>query len=826
MAVLVVAFGCKSQQPSQQSYQQAPVSRQMPKPANNVIGPQGGPYQPERTRVWDLVHTKLELEPIWDKRQMKGLATVVLTPHFGDKQELMLDGVGFELRSVKRVNRRAAYPVQHTYDGKAIKIKLDSAFAAGQRCSLEIEYVARPEEAPSAEGLEAITSDKGLYFINPLGTLPNRPRELWTQGETQSNSRWFPTLDAPNQKMTQEVHLTVDTSFTTLSNGLLTSQTRLPGGKRIDVWELKLPHAPYLAMLAVGPFAVVKDKWRDIEVSYYAEKPLAKRAKAVFANTPEMIEFFSKRLGVAFPWPKYSQVVGRDYVSGAMENTSASLFMEDVLEDDVDKRTQNWDLIIAHELFHQWFGDLVTCESWSNLSLNESFANYSEYLWLEHKQGQDAADFHALEEKLQYLYESRFKRENLIRYHYQRDLQMFDSHTYAKGGRILHMLRSYLGDDVFFAGLQAYLKKYSFKKAEVHDLRLVLEEVSGQDLNWFFDQWYFKPGHPELLVRKTFTGESLLLSVSQVQDTTYTPIYRLPIAFDIWQGDRKVRHNFMLEGRDGTFEIPMGKAPALVLFDPDHTLLAEVRYEVPNEEVIQAFNFAPRAIDRVEAIERLAKVTEGQALNLYLRKGLRDADYHVREAALQLCANNPEVDEQTRIMIGDIAKTDKSIAVRAAAAGIVGNQKIEPVIDRLTEILDRDPAYEVQAEALNQYVIAKGPDVEGRMKKMEANTSPTVVRVLAELYATRAGADNLAWFKSRLHDFNKDNQYLVIRSLGTFSNRSSGATRDEANKMLESLVKYQADSPTIRAALAAAVKNMDAKDPAKAALQAQLLPKP
>lgn len=822
---VVTILSCKSQQPATQTYTPVSEGSRIPKSDKRAIAPQGGPYQPERTRVFDLVHTKLELEPIWDKRQMKGLATVVVTPHFGQKQELELDAKGFEIRSVKRISGKTGKTLPYTYDGSKLKITLDSAFTAGQRCSVEIDYTAKPEEASPQTGLQAIESDKGLFFINPMGTVPNRPKELWTQGETESSSRWFPTIDAPNQKSTQEIHLTVDTAMTTLSNGVLVYQTKLPGGKRTDVWEMKLPHAPYLFMLAVGPFAVIKDKWRDIEVSYYVEKPLVNRAKGVFARTPEMIEFFSKRVGVAYPWPKYSQVVGRDYVSGAMENTTATLHMEELLEEDVDKRAENWDLIIAHELFHHWFGDLATCESWSNLTLNESFANYSEYLWLQHKYGQDEADFHNEEEKNQYLYESRFKREPLVRFHYRKELQMFDSHSYAKGGRILNMLRSYLGDEVFFAGLQAYLKKFSFKKAEAHDLRLVLEEVSGEDLNWFFDQWYYKSGHPELNVRKTFTGESLIVSVSQIQDTTYTPVYRLPITVDVWHGDKKARHTFMLEGRDGTFEIPMGRAPSLTQFDPDHVMLAEIRYEKPQEELVQEFNWAPRAIDRADALERLVKLVQPQELNVYLRKGLKDPNYHVRLMALELCNNNPDVDEQTRLLIGEMAKVDKSIDVRADAAGLIGNQKIEPVIERLTALLDKDPAYAVQAEALNQYVIFKGPDVEARMKKLESSPSPTVIRVLAELYAVRAGADNLAWFKSRIHDFNKDNQFLVIRALGTYAAKTTGDTRAQAVKLLESLVPYQADSPNIRQALASAVKNMDEKDPATADLKSKLLKK-
>jgi len=822
----IAGVGCK---PLQQIGVFSPVTvtnnQSIGKGNGQAIAPVDAPLQPERTRIFNLVHTKLELEPIWAKKHLKGLATLVVTPHVGRKQVLELDAVGFEINKVSRISEGVLVPLKYEYDTKQLAITLDSVFTAGQRCTVQINYIAKPDEGQVRTGLSAISSDKGLYFINADGKLPNRPRELWTQGEPNDNSHWFPTIDAPNQKTTQEIHLLVDTNFTTLSNGLLTAQTLLPGGKRKDIWELKLPHAPYLFMIAVGPFAIVKDRWRDKEVSYYVEKPHRNRAKAVFGNTPEMLEFFSKRLGVGFPWPKYSQIVGRDYVSGAMENTSATLFLEEVMEDDPAFRDNNWDGVISHELFHQWFGDLVTTESWSNLSLNESFANYGEYLWWQYKRGQDYADFHASDEKNQYFFESRYKREPLIRYRYNSQLDVFDSHTYAKGGRILHMLRNHLTDEVFFASLQAYLQKFAYKKAEVHDLRLVFEEVSGQDLNWFFNQWYFKPGHPELKVRKTFTGESLIVSVSQMQDTTFTPVYTLPITIDTYQGDKRSRHTFMLEGVDGSFEIPMTKAPTLTLFDPEHVLLAEISFDQTQDEFVSALNMAPKAIDRASALEKSLKNALPDDMNTYIKRGLKDKAYQVRLMALELCNNNPDIDEGTRLNIAELAKFDASSQVRTDAVGLIGNQRIEPVAQRISSILDNEKAYHVIAEALNQYVIAKGPDQDAKLKKFETNPSPTVIKVISELYAARGTEADLVWFKSRMFDISKNVQYLVVKSMGTFAGKTKGQLRADAMAVLETLLPYQQESPTLRAALFTASKDMDQKDPATATFKSKLLKK-
>ena len=201
------------------------------------------------------------------------------------------------------------------------------------------------------------------------------PIQIWTQGETESNSAWFPTIDKTNQKTTQELTLTVDNKYVTLSNGKLVSQKKNTDGTRTDYWKMDLPHAPYLFFAGVGNYAVIKDTWKGKEVSYYVEPEYASVARKIFGLTPEMMTFFSKVTGVEFPWAKYAQITGRDYISGAMENTTATLH-SDIAQRDARELVDGngWESVIAHELFHQWFGDYVTTESWSNLTVNESWS--------------------------------------------------------------------------------------------------------------------------------------------------------------------------------------------------------------------------------------------------------------------------------------------------------------------------------------------------------------------------------------------------------------------------------------------------------------------
>ncbi|MDW8288725.1 MAG: M1 family metallopeptidase, partial [Flammeovirgaceae bacterium] len=435
----------------------------------------------------------------------------------------VLDAKGFDIRRIGRIYQQDTIDLSFNYDGKKLEVLLDRVFKRNETLHLFVDYVAKPNEI-TVKGSEAITEDKGLYFINPLGKEKDKPRQIWTQGETEASSCWFPTFDAPNVKTKQEIFITVDTAFRTISNGTLVFQRNNNDGTRTDYWKQDKPHAPYLFAMAIGKYAEIKDQWRHVPLFYYVEPEYAPYAKDIFGNTPEMMEFFSKLLDYPYPWDKYAQVVVRDFVSGAMENTSVSIFMEQL---QVDKRSlldHHWDAIIAHELFHHWFGNLVTCESWANLPLNESFANYSEYLWLEYKYGVDEADLHWQGELEQYLNESIRKQEPLIRYYYRDKEDMFDSHSYAKGGLILHYLRKIVGEEAFRESLQLYLKQNAFKKAEIHQLRLAFEEVTGEDLNWFFDQWFLKPGHPDIFLSEQYENGVVSLTVRQRQDLQRTPL--------------------------------------------------------------------------------------------------------------------------------------------------------------------------------------------------------------------------------------------------------------------------------------------------------------
>lgn len=719
------------------------------------------PYNPEATKFHDLIHTKLEVAFNWEKKQLLGKAYLTLKAHFYPQDTLLLDAKGFDINKILISTRSNSYIASYIYDKKLLKIKLSERLGPSDTIKVEIDYVANPENLPKS-GSGAITEDKGLYFINPDGSDKDKPKQIWTQGETESSSCWFPTIDHPNQKTTEEIYITVEDKYTTLSNGLLKSSTKNTDGTRTDYWIHDKPHAPYLFMMAIGEFQTYKDKWRDIEVNYLMEKAYFPYAKKIFGNTPEMLEFFSNRLGVKYPWDKYSQVVVRDFVSGAMENTSASLFYEGLNVTDRQLLDRNWDGIIAHELFHHWFGDLVTCESWSNLPLNESFANYSEYLWYEYKYGKDEADYHRYNEMDEYLDESKEKQEPLIRYHYFDKEDMFDNHSYNKGGCTLHMLRKILGDEAFFEGLKRYLTKNAFKPGEIHHLRLAFEEVTGQDLNWFFDQYFMKSGHVQMGVKQSYANGKLKLVIAQMQDSLYTPLYKFPVDIEIWvNGQRELKH---LEIKDALHivEYPYAVQPDLVVFDADQYLLGEVYHTKTTKEYIYQYQHCTPYLSRLSAALALAENSVKDSLAakaMFLV--VKDPHHSIREIALSVLSRSKFIKQDSlKPVLLAIATTDKFPKIKAIATKLLA-----PYADSYMEVINKnlmDSAYSVVGGALHAFLKSSSTSKEEIILKYKTERMLSIIITLSEYFTTQKDVNQQVWYDELIKTLQRREQYYFI----------------------------------------------------------------
>lgn len=650
-----------------------------------------GVYRAEREKIHDIIHTKLKVDFNFKEKTLNGEEWVTLKPHFYDTDRLILDAKAMIIHSVMLNDKKLSY----NYDNYKLIIDLQRMYKRDEKFTVYIKYTAQPEKVKQ-KGSAAITSAKGLYFINPTGLDKNKPTQIWTQGETEASSCWFPTIDAPNQKTSQEIYITVPEKFVTLSNGKLEKQTKNNNGTRTDYWNFTQKHAPYLFFMGVGEYEVVKDSYKNIPVNYYVEKKYAPFAKQIFGNTPEMLAFFSKVTGIEYPWNKYAQIIGRDYVSGAMENTTAVIHGEQAYQMPgqlIDENTH--ENTIAHEAFHHWFGNLVTAESWSNLTVNESFANYSEYLWLAHKYGKNEAEAHLLEDREAYKNGQNFDK-HLVRFNYDSREDMFDAVSYNKGGSILHMLKNYLGNDAFFEGLNKYLSQNKYRTAEVHQLRLVFEEVSGKDLNWFFNQWYFNSGHPKLNISYDYNKLRKTVTINIIQDQANE--FKFPLAIDIFEGSKKTRHQVFVSGKDASFTFPFIKHPNLIQINSDGVLLCDIIENKILSDYIHQLKYAENYAHKKEALLEVSKRQDDKKAFRAIANAMNDDFYKIRILALENINLINKYSKKAVInKIKQIAMQDTKTLVQAAAIETLG---------KLTD-LELKPAFEKGLQSKSYAVLGK-----------------------------------------------------------------------------------------------------------------------
>jgi aminopeptidase N len=776
-AILLLSFTCFSQNPDNRKSD-----------AWKTI------YRETPIKINDLIHTRLEVSFDFTRSWMPGKVWITLKPHFYPTDSLNLDAKGMAINEISMIKGNSRIPLKYKYDSLNLRITLDRIYKGGEKYTIFIDYVSRPNTVRS-KGSMAISSAKGLYFINPMGKDKNKPTQVWTQGETESNSVWVPTIDKPNQKTTDEISMTVPDKFKTLSNGLLVRQKKNKDGTRTDTWKMDLPHAPYLMMLAVGEYSVIKDSYKGKEVSYYVEKEYAPVARKIFGLTPEMIGLYSRLTGVDYPWQKYAQVVVRDYVSGAMENTTATVHAASAQQDSRQLIDGNgWEDVICHELFHMWFGDYVTTESWSNLTINESFADFSEILWEEYKHGRDAADEHNLEAMQGYLYSNSSKLD-LVRFYYSDKEDMFDAVSYQKGGRILNMLRNYVGDSAFYKSLNIFLTTYKFNSAEAQELRLVFEEVTGQDLNWYWNQWYYGSGHPKLDISYDYDKASSVAKV-YVKQTQPDKVFKLPVAIDLYQGGSKKRYRVWLDSPADTFSFPVAANPDLINVDGDKILLCEKADHKTLDNFIFQYKNAGLYLDRREAIDFAVtkQASDPKALEL-MKSALKDNYMGLRKYAIQrLNLRDDSIKRSVEPILGDLAKNDPESTVRGTAIQALGRFKKSSYRELFMNSLN-DSSYSVAGNSLIALGMIDSVTAMAKAKAMwsEKGKGALSSAVITTIY-TYAGEEDFDTLATRFEalPFGQD-KFSMLQPFSNYLKRVNN--KDKFKRGVDLIVQFRDTIP-------------------------------
>ncbi|MFZ1705514.1 MAG: M1 family metallopeptidase [Saprospiraceae bacterium] len=739
-------------------------------------------YKATAKNEFDLLHTKLNIHFNWDKQQVFGEATLTLTPYFYPLNEVELDAENFEIHTIQL--QSSGEKLNYEYDGKRIRVLLDKTYKRSEKIILFISYTASPEESLDEHG-EAITSDKGLFFINPTGKEKGKPQQIWTQGETENNKKWFPTFDKPNERCSQEIFITVENKFKTLSNGKLISSTRNQDGTRTDYWSQVLPHAPYLFMVAVGEFHEELDTWNQVPLHYIVEKGFAKSAKKIFNHTPEMLTFFSEKLQYPYPWDKYAQIVVRDFVSGAMENTGAVIFSDQFQKTERELIDNDNDYIVAHEIMHHWFGNLVTCEEWSNLTLNEGFANYAEYLWFEHKYGRERADYHRLTEMNGYFSQAYSQGAHpLVYYYYGNKDDMFDAHSYNKGGLVLHMLRNYVGDDAFFSALNKYLKENAFTSVEVDELRIAFEDTIGEDLNWFFNQWFLEAGHPTFDVQYNYNAPEKLMVVSakQTQDSlTFPSVFIMPLNIVTYMPDGNVlTHSFLMNQRQQDFIIQnVDVKPLATVFDGKNDILGLINEDKTEEEYIAIYKSSKLFGDKVIA---LSNIIDKSAI---MNDLFNEAFYFLRAMAIE--AITEQNYDEYAIKLQDIVLFDPHSEVRATALHIMltfGEDELSTILKRIVESEKAYPVLGLAFEGLAYYDIASA---EKYAEQNINDTSPYIVNSLMTVFSTSKNEKYLDYFHEILPEISTFQLFDYFENYQTFLMGQTLDTWTKAKSFLQKI---------------------------------------
>jgi aminopeptidase N len=683
-----------------------------------------------RSRTIDVKHIAIDLRFDWDKEQAIGSSTITLAP-FKDTDTITLDAASMTIDGVSIPN---GSKLTFTYDGKKdndnLEIKLGRVYKSGEDITVRVDY--KTNYVNKADSDTAIGNfGRGLRFIKPSADNPNKPRQIWSQGESEFNRYWFPSYDSPNDFRTTELRATVAKPFTVVSNGRLVETKDNPDNTRTFYWKMDQPYSNYLTSIVVAEYTPVEQKFADVPVYNFGYPSETKEVAATVKNLPATIQFFSEITGVKYPYPKYSQSFVEDF-GGGMENISATTQIEEMIHDERELLDADSESLQSHELAHQWFGDYVTCRDWGQIWLNESFATYMQAMWDEKLKGHEEflySDVRSNQQQTIGTWNQGNRRPIVTKYYANKDA-MFDTYAYPGGGSVLHMLRKHLGDQLFFKSLNHYLTTNAHQPVSTEDLRIAIEETTGQSMDWFFDEWLYRMGHPVFEVSQSYDDakKQLTLNVKQTQkadpSNEYPQVEFFQTNVDV-EIDGNVQRVWIKPQAENVFTFDVPSKPKLVNFDYEGTLLKEMKFDKPVDELLYQMQNDKDVLGRRWSMSELAKKAENAAdkqriVSAFLNSAEKDPFWRIRRAALSEVANvfSPDpapgqerpaakLDDATAQVVLRLAK-DKESLVRADAIELLGETKDPKYADVYFSSL-KDPSYSVIDQASVALAQTKNP---------------------------------------------------------------------------------------------------------------------
>ena len=600
-----------------------------------------------RSRKIDVKHLDIDLSFDWDKEQAIGTTVVTFAP-FADTDTFTLDAALMTIESVTLVGGGA---LKFTYDGKAdndnLNVTLDRVYRGGEDVKVKVVYKTNYVNNASDSGILG-GFGQGLRFIKPTADNPNKPRQIWSQGESEFNRYWFPSYDSPNDFRTTDIRATVAKPFFVVSNGKLMETKENADNTRTFHWKMEQPYTNYLTSIVVAETTPVVQDFDGIPVYNYGYVNETKEVAATTKNLPATMRFFSEVTGVKYPYAKYSQAFVEDF-GGGMENISATTQIEEMIHDERERLDTDSEGLQSHELAHQWFGDYVTCRDWGQIWLNESFATYMQHMWTEKLKGHDEflyADLRASHNSVLGSWAQGQRRPIVTKYYDSKD-GLFDNYAYPGGGSVLHMLRKHLGDKLFSASLNHYLKSNAHQPVSTEDLRIAVEETSGQSMDWFFDQWLYRMGHPVFEVTQAYDAASkkLTLNVKQTQKLDLNNEYPQTEFFQSYVDvniDNKVTRVWMKPQAENVFTFDAATKPKLVNWDYEDTLLKEMKFEKSTDDLLFQMANDKDVLGRrwaMNELEAKAATEKERVVAALITSAEKDPFWRIRRAALSVIAN-------------------------------------------------------------------------------------------------------------------------------------------------------------------------------------------
>ncbi len=648
-----------------------------------------------RSRDYDLQNVKTHLWFDTDQRKVSGEVTHTIAMLRDDVTQIQFDSVELHISAVTLDGKDAKFSTTAT----ALVVPLPGPSRRGEHHEVFIRYDGQPK--------------KGLYFVLPDKNYPNRPKEVWTQGEAEDTRYYIPIYDYPNDRTTSEMILTVPTTWLTISNGSLVSVKDESDGMKTWDWKQSEPLSTYLITAVAGEFVEKKDTWRGIPVRYVVPRGEEDTIDSTFSRTRQMLDLFSDKLGVPYPWAQYAQASVNDFVEGGMENTSATTLTTRglVAPGLAPELRRGSDDLDSHELAHQWFGDLVTCKDWANIWLNEGFATYFEHYWAEQRYGADEAAYEYWRDQASWFRQKRLYPVPIVTRNFEDSIE-YAGNVYDKGGWVLKMLRTKLGDDDFFRGLHYYLETNRGQNVVTADLEKAIDHSTATNVDHFFHQWIWRAGAPKYEVSYTYddAAHQVKLNVKQTQKVEgMVDLFDMPVEIEIATASGRKTSTIQVSKAEETFTLPADSAPLMVLFDKGDNILKTLEFKKDAAALIYQLKNAEAITDRADAALALGIIKDNPDVVAALGNAAQhDPFWGVRSESLKALGKIGGAASEKQILtaVNDPKPWVRQVAVQELG-GFTDDASLGP---QLTAIATNDKAYRVRAAALNALGEIKAPN--------------------------------------------------------------------------------------------------------------------